>query len=123
MLDGSLLGVVDIACEHGIALPLQLALPGQIEQEALASLIDEVLRKIRKHMRRRLAERLETARVGSEQLTQVEPAAGGVEIALQGNPCPGPVAAGWELIHGAIIRSPCPARGLTRHETRTIETP
>ncbi len=84
---GAVFGVVDVlAGEHGVAVSLEAALAGQLEQQLFGARVDQVLRQVGEDIRRLLAEAGEAARVVDEGMAHVELAACGFEAGLQLRP-------------------------------------
>ncbi len=93
--DGTLLGGIYLFTgKHGIPMLLKAGLAGQIQQQFLRLGVDQVLGQISKDMRRVLAERLETIRVGGESIAQIKGVARGLENSLKRGPGGGAIATG-----------------------------
>ena len=91
---GPALGGVDgLAGEHGVALRFQAALARQVEQEVLRRGVDQVLGQVGEDLGRLQAEGIESPGVAREGLAQVQAAAVGLVVPLQGRPGGGAVAA------------------------------
>ena len=85
--------LIGVAAQHGVAPRFELALGGQVEQEALRRHVDQVLRQIGEDLGRLDAEGLEAPRVARKRLAQIELAAMRLVVAGQRRPGFGAVAA------------------------------